>query len=242
MGGCPATAVGGVIVARIYKGGNARKLNIFGRDQMEEFAPKPLHIDLLPPPLETSPPEVSSVDLEEFRQNLLAELRAEAQDKVEQAFKEGHRRGYEAGRKEFLDSTAQAAGLLEDAARQMAATREDFLQHLEPQVLEVVHLICARVLLREGRTGDELVVSIVRRALEKIADRQRIRLRISPRDHEALRKHRVTLLESFNGIEELEIIPDDSISPGGCIADSLLMHVDARLETLLQNVLDGLRE
>ncbi|MBI2431649.1 MAG: hypothetical protein HYV26_02130, partial [Candidatus Hydrogenedentes bacterium] len=182
------------------------------------------------------------VNHEELRQTLLAELRAETQSKVEQAFKEGHRRGLDAGRKEFLESTAHAAEALEAAAQAIREARETFLASLESQVIELVALICQRVLQREVRTDPELVQTTVRRALGKISDQQRLRVRVHPADRDALRRHRLTLLEDFKGIEELEIEADESVTPGGCVVESGFLHVDARIESVLANVLEALSE
>lgn len=229
---------------RIYRAEDAhqRNLDAFNRDRLEEFPEQPALEFRLPPPLAPQEVQAQCVEHAELREQLMAELRAETQAKVEQAFKEGHRRGVEAGRKEFLDSTAHASDMLQAAAQQMAAAREEFLQNLQPQVLELVALVAHRVLQREMRTDRELVLQTVRRALQRIADQQKLRLRIHPDDADVMRKHRVQVLEEFKKIEEIEIQPDPEVTPGGCIVESQLMHVDARLEVLLENVLEPLRE
>lgn len=230
-------------MGKIYSAQDAqqRRLDRFDRDRLELFSDTPAVEFTLPPPLQ--PQEVSgqTVDHGELRETLMAELRAEAQEQVEAAFREGHRRGHEAGRQEFLTSTAQAAAALEAAAAAMTQAREAFLSALEPQVLELVTLLCRKVLARELTTDIELVQRTVRRALEQIADQQKLLLRLNPEDLEAIRAHRVTLLEEFPAIEELELQPDPAVTAGGCIAESRTLQVDARLEVLLENVLEALR-
>ncbi|MBI3118969.1 MAG: hypothetical protein HYZ00_09810 [Candidatus Hydrogenedentes bacterium] len=231
-------------MAKIYKKGDAsaRQVDRFGREQLEEFPARSSVEFSLPPPLAPQEVQGREVNHEELRQTLLAELRAETQSKVEQAFKEGHRRGLDAGRKEFLESTAHAAEALEAAAQAIREARETFLASLESQVIELVALICQRVLQREVRTDPELVQTTVRRALGKISDQQRLRVRVHPADRDALRRHRLTLLEDFKGIEELEIEADESVTPGGCVVESGFLHVDARIESVLANVLEALSE
>lgn len=229
---------------RVYRAADVQehRLDSFDRDRLEEFPARASLEFSLPPPLVPQEVQGHTVDHAELREELMAELRAETQAKVEQAFAEGHRRGVEAGRKEFVQSTAHAAEMLQEAAGAMAAARQEYLQSLEPQVLQLVALIAQRVLQREMRTDPDLVLNTVRRALEKIADQQKLRLRVNPADAEAIRKHRVRVLEEFKRIEEIEIQVDPEVSPGGCIAESKLMHVDARLEVLLENVLEQLRD
>ena len=54
-----------------------------------------------------------------------------------------------------------------------------------------------------------------------------------PNDANTMREQRITLLEEFDGAEAIEIEIDETVTPGGCIVESELMQVDARLETLL---------
>ena len=49
-------------------------------------------------------------------------------------------------------------------------------------------------------------------------------------------------LEEFDAIDDLEIIPDDSVAPGGCVAQSELLEVDARMESQFQKIVDALLE
>ena len=182
------------------------------------------------------------MDPEMLRETILADARLEAERKIREAYDAAYQRGLENGEEVFRESVAQAAQALESAALQILEARKAFLDALESQVVELATLIAERVIDREVRTDPELIGNTVRRALAQIADRQALRLRVHPSDYEALRARQVTLLEEFSGVESLEIAPDDSVTPGGCIAESRLMQVDARMETLLGNVLETLTE
>lgn len=177
-----------------------------------------------------------------LREAVLAEARAEAAKRVQEAYTEGFQRGMAAGREAFEKSVAGAAELLSAAASAMREARAAFLDSLEPQVVELVGLITERVLQREAKTDPDLIHSTVRRALACIADRQRLRLQVHPDDLEALRRQKITLLEDFPGVEELNIETSEEVSRGGCVVESGHMQADARLEVLLNNVLDLLTE
>jgi flagellar assembly protein FliH len=186
--------------------------------------------------------DLDLMDPEMLRETILAEARMEAERKIREAYDEAYQRGLDNGEEVFRESVAQAAQALENAALQILDARKAFLDALEPQVVELATLIAERVIDREVRTDPEIIVNTVRRALAQIADRQTLRLRVHPSDYEALRARQITLLEEFSGVEAIEIAPDDAVTPGGCIAESRLMQVDARMETLLGNVLETLTE
>ncbi|MCC6144392.1 MAG: hypothetical protein IT368_11355, partial [Candidatus Hydrogenedentes bacterium] len=144
-------------------------------------------------PSDEDPGDRLPQDPDQLRQAIEEEARAEAARKVQEAYEEGFRRGEEAGRAAFDAQVQHAAELLEEASRRMIEAREAFLESLEPQVLDLVALIAQRVLDREMRTDSRIVLSVVRRALTQIVDREVVRLRVHPADYDALKNYRITL-------------------------------------------------
>ena len=45
-------------------------------------------------------------------------------------------------------------------------------------------------------------------------------------------------LEDFEDVREIMVQADEAISPGGCIVESRLMQVDARIEAQLDTILE----
>lgn len=172
--------------------------------------------------------------------SLLAEARAEAQRKVQEAYNEGLRRGTAAGEDNFRKEVGEAARALKDIAEAVRQAHEDFLRNLEPQVVKLASAIAARILQRESQVDRELVLTTVRSALGKMADRAHIRIRANPNDLQVLRNHRNHLLEEFDGIAHLEIIPDDTIRSGGSVVESEKLHVDAQFDAQLDGILNSL--
>lgn len=233
-------------MTRIVKGTDPRAFYAMPQDaeELEHFPPKEPPPSNLPPllvPVEEEPEE-EVFDPEAIRAEIVAEARAEAERKVREAYAEGLRRGETAGREAFDATIAQAAEALEAAAMEMQTARRIFLDTLEPQVFELATLIARRVLDREIRMEKDLVKETARRALEALADRQRVTLRVHPADIEALRAHKISLLENFPGVQSLDVEADPAVKPGGCMASSETMEADVRLEVLLDAVLSVLTE
>ncbi len=235
-------------MANVYKSHEQRECavaRIDGND-LEIFPPREvMTLDLPPSPAADICLEEAveaQFDPEALREAVLREAREEAAAKLQEAYAEGHRRGLESAQEEFAASVGQCAEALAEASESITQAHDAFLDTLAPQVFELATLVAERVLGREVRSDPELVHSTARRALQRITDRQRLRVRVNPDDLEALRRHEVTLLEEFDGIQEMEIEADEAVLPGGCTVESELMQVDARLETLLANILGALTE
>lgn len=187
-----------------------------------------------------------NIDPEALRQQVIAEAlsegRSEAEKRVHEAYEEGLRRGVEEGRKCFEAEIAHCTETLLQAAEAMKAARQQFLDTLEPEIFELVRLIAERVVGREIHADKELVLLTARRALECLTHEEKIRIRVHPADLAAMKAHRITLLEEFEGVQQIEVAGDDGVTPGGCMIDTARMHVDARLETLLGRVLEELAD
>jgi flagellar assembly protein FliH len=228
-------------MSKILKDADARLRNItaYGRGELDEFP------EIKPPEapgIELEDVGEEKIDLEALRQAVLAEAKDEASRKVEEAYAEGLRRGEEAGLKQFNDSIAQATQVLESAAEALERVQTDFVASLQPQVTELAILIARRVLQREIHTDADLVRDTAARALAKLANSQAVTLRVNPKDLTALKTHTVRLLDEFQSIEELNVEADELVTPGGCIADTNTLQIDARLETLLDNLLGAMME
>lgn len=210
----------------------------FDRAALEDFPHFPLNPE--EPEAGEILPEEEPIDLEALRAEVMAQAREEATALIQQAYNEGLRRGEDAGRAAFEARIAGVAELLEQAAQDMHAARAAFLDSLEPQVVDLVALVGRRTLQRELATDPALISATVRRALAKLADRQRLVARLHPEDAAIMRDERAALLENFVGIEELHLVVDETLARGCCIIDSTTMQVDARLDSLLEEILDEL--
>jgi flagellar biosynthesis/type III secretory pathway protein FliH len=172
----------------------------------------------------------------------LEALKDAAEAQVREAYAEGLRRGEEVGRDQFLASVAHAAEALATAAHALQHARQQFLESLEPEVLQIVRLVTERVVRREMQADPALIGRTVRAALELMLDSERVTLRVNPGDLAALREQQVTLLEEFDAIAHLDIRADEDIEPGGCVADAPAMQVDGALKTQLQRIFDAMLE
>ena len=172
---------------------------------------------------------------------ILAEARALAEQKVEEAYAEGLARGTEAGEARFKESVAEAGQMLHAASEALTQAREQFLASTEQEVVRLAVAIARKLVEREISMDPSLVADTARRAIEKILDAERVVVRVHPGDLEAMREHRVTLLEEFEAIKALEVVADDSVEPGGCVAETDQIEIDARIEAQIEEILKTLK-
>lgn len=148
-----------------------------------------------------------------------ARLRGRAEEVLREAIQEKEeerQRGFEQGREEGL---AQVTERLVEIERE----RERLVAGQEKEIVEMVLEIAKKVIARELKKG--AIVDIVRQALRQAVG-DRVVIRLHPSDK-----------EKFSGKEVIEetrtvtIEGDEAITPGGCVVETELGTVDARLET-----------
>jgi len=173
---------------------------------------------------------------------VLEHARQEAEEKVREAYAEGMRRGIEAGEEKFSESVGESATMLSQAAESIKQAREEFLESLEPQMVQLATSIASKILDRETQVSTEVVKRTTRTVLERVLDEERVVLRVNPQDLETLREQRVQLLEEFEGIKQLELRADETIAPGGCVAETENLRIDGRLESQLEEIMNQLMD
>lgn len=113
--------------------------------------------------------------------------------------------------------------------------KEEYLAASENDLLRLSVKIAGKIIGEQLRLHPETIASIVREALKSAPRERRLVIQVNPSDAAAVNLHLRKLLESATfQPPEIEVIPLESIAPGGCVIVSELGRVDAQLETQLQ--------
>jgi flagellar assembly protein FliH len=155
---------------------------------------------------------------------VLDAARAEIAQMEQAAYAEGYRVSMAAARQDLHIQLEQAAALLDGAHDAKAVV----LAEAEPEVIRLALAIAKRVIHREIATDPRIVVDTVRESLRRLGGRAVARVRVNPAELPALNEawHELT-----NVAREIEFVPDDSVSPGGCLVESRQGDIDALVET-----------
>lgn len=175
---------------------------------------------------------------------------------AERGFTEGFEKGIEEGRREGLEA-GRAEG--ESAAREAMVAR---LQQLEQGWVEALQTwntqritqaeearrdllrfamtITRRIVGRMPSYDEELVLGQVAQAIELLAERTRLRIRVHPDDAALLETHLGRILASAGIEDDATIEPDETVGCGQCVICSPEGEIDGRFETQLDRIISGL--
>ncbi len=153
-------------------------------------------------------------------------LRKEARATREQAVveKQAEReRGYNQGLQEGLEQ-------LSEKIMEAELSKEKALNDAEPQIIRMVMDIAEKVIGREVSEG--AIVDVVKKAITQAVGRK-IVVRIHPMDMPILKEREKDLARVLDQTQSVAIKEDEQIPPGGCVVETEMGAVDARLETQL---------
>jgi flagellar assembly protein FliH len=147
----------------------------------------------------------------------------------QEAFDEGFAAGV-AHAQAQLDGPASA---MASAAEQLQAMRGDAAASVEPAAVELAMRIAEQALGAWLVADRGVVVEVVRGALRRLVERDRVLILVNPDDLEIVRDHAARLVGELGGIEHCEVQAERRVRPGGAIVRTAEGEVDATLETKL---------
>ncbi len=171
---------------------------------------------------------------------ILARANEEAETIAREAYEEGLRRGIVEGERKFLAAVSGSAEVLKSAALQVEQSHKSFLDEIEPQLIRLAASIASKIIERESSMSHDVIQRTVRAALEKLIDEEHVVVRVNPKDLETLRQYRAELTQEFDAIKRIDLVPDERIDAGGCIAQTDSVRIDGRIASQLEKILNEL--
>lgn len=153
-----------------------------------------------------------------------------------QAYEEARAQGYEAGRQEGLADMQKQAQQLMGMLDFLEHPLQEMDEHVEQQLTELAFTIGRLLLNRECGTDASHIQGVIHQALDFLPIKSRdIRVRLNPQD--------IQLLQSAGidtAAEDWQCIEDAGVTQGGCFVESDQSHIDASVETRIQQVMEQL--
>lgn len=167
-----------------------------------------------------------------------------AAEALQTAYAEGKKVGFEAGQAEGIASTtaeyekkinalAQRVGGVISA---IESSKRKVFGDAEHLLLRLCCAIAGKVIGREVALDKDIILLTIRRALSYIGHRERVVLRVAPKDMDQVSGRKDFWAPVAERLNDILIEPDERIEPGGCIIESNSGLVDARLGVQFEEV------
>lgn len=158
----------------------------------------------------------------EEAENFAAQIRQEAQIDSENLRAEAYRSG-----------TDKAVTEFEQTLLDVREIRERVWRETEQDLLRLAVRLTEKILGREIKSDKTAVADIVATALQNARQQEKLTIRVNPSDLPTIEEEMKNF--SRNGrTQYMDFIADPRVSEGGCLIESEVGTIDARLETQLR--------
>jgi flagellar assembly protein FliH len=178
------------------------------------------------------------------RRSLARRAALTADEREEQAYRKGFAEGKAQGLNDGQDTGIELGtkkiepliSAIKEALIQLNAIRQETYLQLEIEVVELTLAIAQKVICREIATDKETVVCVAKEALAKVDDPGKVKIKMNPSDLKFINETKYQLANLIPGLNNVTFEAEENIQSGGCIIETDLGEIDARIEKQLQAV------
>ncbi len=169
----------------------------------------------------------------------------EAEKKVSEIEHDAYMKGHEAGREEGYNGGQAEVMRLIDRLGTIVSTsvdiRDDIIKSSEKLMSEMILLIARKVIKDEIVERREVVINNIKESIKRVKDRDRIDIRVNFADLDMTTSHKDELIKMMESLKKVNIYEDSRVERGGCIIETDVGAIDARISTQLDAIEESIR-
>lgn len=154
----------------------------------------------------------------------------------EEALKAGYTSGYEAGLNQIQIDFINQIKAVETVAKSSFAVKKEIITSAEQELIKLSITIAEKLVRQKLEIQPELILSIVKAAINEIKDKEEIKIIVNPAVTNCLCEFSESLKQDFQGLEKIKIVEDKTIPLEGVIVESLESRIDARLDSQINEI------
>lgn len=144
-------------------------------------------------------------------------IRMESAIALERAQEEGYTLGYDKGQLEAQSLINEG----QDIVRSAKEERQQTLDKLEPEIIEMVINICGKLIDEELHYNKETILVLIRKTLGKVSsDTLEVSIKVSEVDYDYVLENKELITGNATAAQNMKIIKDIKLVQGSCIIET----------------------
>lgn len=221
-------------------------MGLIKRDQIEERGTVLIEKkEAAIPPKPKPKPKPAIITAEPLAKMEIPKAKSEAQRIIDEAMseaeairEEAREAGKEEGRADVSSHIEEALGTLNQAVKE----RKTIIKDSEQEILRLAIKVAEQIIRSEVSLHRDVCLNIVAEAISRVSDREQIIVRVNRDDAEYLKRYKDRLTGMLDGVKSFSILEDANVEPGGCIIETNLGFVDAKISTKLKSIEEALKK
>jgi len=217
-------------------------MGLIKKNQIEERGTLLLEKQEAPPPM-LQPKIKSSLSAGLPVKEQIVQAKSEAQKILDKAGQEAESIKEDARQIGREEGRNEAAGNIEESMKtlnQAVQERKKIIKDSENEILKLATKIAEQIIRSEVSLHRDVCLNIVAEAIARVSDREQIIVRVNREDAEYLKRYKDRLARMLDGVKSFSILEDAGIEPGGCIIETNLGFIDAKIATKLKSLEEAL--
>jgi len=144
--------------------------------------------------------------------------------------------GFENGKQAV---TAELEGVLQrlrQAYMDIEKYRKQLYHEAEAETVELALAVARKIICQEISVDRQIILNVVKGALDKVVDHEKVKIRINPQDLETVQTALFEFLPHVESLENVHFEADAGLTPGGCVVETNFGNIDARIENQLAQI------
>jgi flagellar assembly protein FliH len=146
------------------------------------------------------------------------------------AYDQGFRQGEEAARRALMSQLSPVLDAFQQAIAEIGHLRAGVLRQAEEDIITLAFQLARKIIRREVLEYREVLATTLKRALEHVVEQDQIVVRVHPEDLHYATEITEELGHARGDLKTLTVQGDTSVGRGGCVVESSLGAIDARIE------------
>ena len=162
-------------------------------------------------------------------------------DIKEAAFQKGFLEGKKVGFESGANKADAVIGSLSQALAQLKNIRQEIYQEIEKEVTQLALSIARKIVCHEVKTTRETVTCVARKALSRVDNPGKIKIKLNPADLQFIKDTQNQLSHFLDNVDKIRFEAEESIQSGGCLIETDRGDIDARIEKQFQAIEESFR-
>lgn len=181
------------------------------------------------------------------KEEIMAQYIKEAEEQAKLQYEAEMKKAYEEG---ILKAQVEANNIVEQAKieyenilneviklkEETIAEYKKEIKDNEEQIVDLALDIAEKIINYEVNRTDEYIVSIVEDAVNRVANKKDVIVKLSTQDYYIIQANKKLLMTRVKGFGEIELVLDESLDVGSCIVDTPLGVIDGSIQVRMDNI------
>ncbi len=185
--------------------------------------------------------EQAKKDATQIRQKAYEQGKAEGrQDGLKEVDAEINRRAEALAEQKIHERLHSLLPAMQAAAEGLQREYQSWLGRWEASAVRLSVAIAEKLLRHQLNIHPKENLELIQQALKLVTRVERLTVRLNPADVQSLGEHPEQFIRAATHADQVEIVADPQVAPGGCLIQTQYGSIDAQLETILERITNEL--